>query len=183
MEKDKKIAALESRVDEMEQYSRLNNIIVAGLVTKPRSYARAAAANAEEPTEEDIESIEQQVITFMDSKGININSGDLEACHPLPKREKKACPDIILRFVNRKHKIAVLKQGKKLKGSNVYMNEHLTKKNGDIAQRARRLRKQEKIQATWTANCKVYIKLNGDTPEEAKVLVIKALSDLDKYDA
>ena len=184
LEKDKKIATLESRVVEMEQYSRLNNIIISGLVTKPRSYARAAALAVEggEPTEEDTDSIEQQVITYMETKGINIDSEDLEACHPLPKRDKKTCPDIILRFVNRKHKLAVLKQGKKLKGSNVYMNEHLTKKTGDIAKQARRMRKQEKIQSTWTANCKVYIKLNGETPEEAKVLVIRALSDLDKYD-
>ena len=130
LEKDKKIAALESRVDEIEQYSRLNNIIISGLVTKPRSYARAAALAVEggEPTEEDTDSIEQQVITYMETKGINIDSEDLEACHPLPKRDKKTCPDIILRFVNRKHKLAVLKQGKKLKGSNVYMNEQRAKK-------------------------------------------------------
>ncbi|KAJ8358176.1 hypothetical protein AAFF_G00028040 [Aldrovandia affinis] len=83
-----------------------------------------------------------------------------------------------MRFVNRKHKTALLKQGRKLKGSNVYLNEHLTKRNADIARKARYMKKQRKIQTTWTTNCKVFIKLNG-TPEEAKVLVIRNIEDPD----
>jgi len=42
------------------------------------------------------------------------------------------------------------------------------------------MKKQKKIQNTWTTNCKIFIKLNG-TPEEAKVLVIRNMEDLDKY--
>ena len=53
---------------------------------------------------------------------------------------------VILRFVNRKHKLELLKQGKKLKGTNVYMNDHLTKRNAEIAKKARDLRKEKKIQ-------------------------------------
>lgn len=88
---------------------------------------------------------------------------------------------MILRFVNRKKKIALLKQGRKLKGTNVYLNDHLTKRNAEIARKARYLRKQKKIQNTWVTNCKIFIKLNG-TPEEAKVLVIRSMEELDKYD-
>ena len=84
------------------------------------------------------------------------------------------------RFVNRKLKIALLKQGRKLKGINVYINKHLIKHNADIAKPARYLKKQKKIQHTWTSNCKIFIKLNG-TPEEAKVLMVKTINDLDKY--
>ncbi|KAK7879339.1 hypothetical protein WMY93_033884, partial [Mugilogobius chulae] len=116
----------------------------------------------------DQESTEQQVTSFLSRKGIHIDSRDIEACHPLPRRDKRPSA-VIIRFVSRKQKLAVLKQGKKLKGTNVYLNEHLTKQNADIARQARFLRKQKKIQATWTTNCKVFIKLNG-TPEEAKVL-------------
>ena len=85
-----------------------------------------------------------------------------------------------MRLVNRKQKTALLKQGRKLKGTNVYLNEHLTKKNSDIARQARILRKENWIQSTWTSNCKVFIKLNG-SPEEAKVLAIKDITELDKY--
>ena len=179
-EKDEKIAVLESRVGELEQYSRMNDLIISGLETRPRSYARAAATAIRDPTEADLDSIEQQVITFLDNKGITVSSNDIEACHPLPRKNKSEKPAIIIRFVNRKQKIALLRQGRKLKGTNVYINEHLTKKNSDIARQARLLRKQNKIQSTWTANCKILIKLNG-TPEEAKVLVIRDITELDKY--
>lgn len=60
----------------------------------------------------------------------------------------------------------------------MYINKHLTKKNADIARQAIVLWKTKKIQATWTRNCEVWIKLNG-TPEEVKVMMIRELSDLD----
>lgn len=75
----------------------------------------------------------------------------------------------------------LLKQGRNLKGSNVYINEHLTKRHADIARKARFLKKHGKIQHTWTANCKIFIKLNG-SPEQAKVMVIKNIEELDKYE-
>lgn len=78
----------------------------------------------------------------------------------------------MVKFVNIKHKLEVLKQAKKLKGTGVYINEHLTKKNAEIARNDHILRKQSKIQATWTKNGKVYIRLNGP-PEQAKVFVVR----------
>lgn len=74
-----------------------------------------------------------------------------------------------------------MKQGKKLKGTNVYLNDHLIKRNADIAKKARIMRKQDKIQNTWVMNCKVYIKLKG-TPEEAKVVIIRDIEELKKYE-
>lgn len=127
----------------------------------------------------------------MQSKGVHLDCNNIEACHPLPKRKTNASDrngaqttagtTVILRFVNRKHKVALLKQGKKLKGTDVYMNDHLTKSNADIAKKARQLRREKKIQQTWTANCKVFIKLNGP-PENAKVLVIRNIEELNEYD-
>lgn len=76
--------------------------------------------------------------------------------------------------------MALLKQGCKLKGTDVFMNEQLTRKNADIAKKARILKKQHKIQHTWVTNFKIFIKLNG-TPEEAKVLVVRNIVELDKY--
>lgn len=90
------------------------------------------------------------------------------------------CAVYQIRFTNRKAKTELLRQGRKLRGSDVYLNEHLTKKNADIARQARILKKQNKIQATWTRNCKVWIKLNG-SPEEASIIVVRELSELDRY--
>lgn len=181
MERDRKIVELEKKVEDLEQYSRLNDVIVTGLKIKPRSYAHAVAAGKEEePGELEVSSAEQQVVAFLASKDIHLNVDTIEACHPLPMK-KNIMPAVILRFANRKNKVALMKQGKKLKGTNVYLNDHLIKRNADIAKKARFLRKQNKIQNTWVTNCKVYIKLKG-SPEEAKVIVIKDIEELNKYE-
>uniref|UniRef100_A0A1A8F5H3 Uncharacterized protein n=1 Tax=Nothobranchius korthausae TaxID=1143690 RepID=A0A1A8F5H3_9TELE len=179
-EKDKRIAMLEIRVSELEQYSRVNDVIVTGLETMHRTYARVTAAESRDSPEHELNSLEKQVIDFLGSKGINIDSKDIEGCHPLPSKNKNQKPAIIIRLVNRKQKKELLKQGRKLKGTNVYINEQLIKKNADIARQARLLRKQKKIQSTWTSNCKVFIKLNG-SPEQAKILVIKEMAELERY--
>lgn len=57
-----------------------------------------------------------------------------------------------MRLINRKLKTALLKQGRKLKGTNIFINEHLTKCNADIARKLRFLKKLGKIQNTWTTN-------------------------------
>ena len=142
-EKEKRIFLLENRVDELEQYTRIHNIIITGLETKPCSYTQAAMRmTGGDTSEEDATSVELQVTAFLNSKGIEIDSDNIEACHPLPHRNKTDKPAIIIRFANRKQKTELLKQGRRLKGSDVYMNEHLTKRNAEIARKARFLRKQ-----------------------------------------
>lgn len=181
-EKDKKIEGLERRIEDLEQYSRMEDIIVSGLETTHRTYASTAAgrSDGDDASTKEMQTLETQVITFFDKKSINIQSKNIVACHTLPRKDSKTKPAIIIRFVNRKHKIDLLRQARKLKGTGVYLNEHLTKKNADIARQARILRKQNKIQSTWTRNCKVMIRLNG-TPEEAKVMMIRELKDLNQY--
>ena len=184
-EKDKKIVALENRLSDIEQYTRMNDLIISGMKTRHKSYARVVSKEGavSEPTKAETESLEQQVVGFLVGKGIDVATSDIEACHTLPSKvTTSAPPAIIIRFTNRKNKDALLRQGRKLKGTQVYINEHLTKKNADIAKKARSLKKSNKIQGTWTTNCKVFIKTEGATPEESKVTIIRNMGDLDKFD-
>ena len=71
--------------------------------------------------------------------------------------------------------------GPKLKGTTVFFNENLTKKNAEMAKKARELKKAGKIKSTWTANCKILIRTNGETPEEMKTVLVKSMEDLDKF--
>lgn len=182
-DRDKTINGLERRVEDLEQYSRMDDLIISGLETKHRTYARAISGgrDGDDASPEEQQTLEQQVILFFESKDITIESNNISACHTLPRRDSKAKPVIIVRFMNRKHKIELLRQGKKLKGTQVYLNEHLTKKNADIAREARKLKKQDKIQATWTRNCRVIIRLNGLPGENAKVITVRELNELDQY--
>ncbi|CAL9695121.1 unnamed protein product [Knipowitschia caucasica] len=182
-EKDKTITELEKRVDQLEQYTRMDDVIITGLSVKPRSYAKAAAGGrnvSADADTEDLQTLERQVVSFLREKDIHVNAENIAACHTLPRRDAGK-PAIIMRFANRKHKVDLLRQGKKLKGSAVYINEHLTKKTAEMAREARFLRKNDKIRATWTRNCKVFIQLKGNTPEQARVMMVRDLHDLEQF--
>ena len=157
--KDGKIAGLERRIDDLEQYSRMDDVIISGLRIKPRSYARAAAAansGTDDPSPEEQQTTEEQVIKFFESqaKPIHLDAKSIVACHPLPRKDKTAIPAIIVRFGSRKQKDELLKQRKNLQGTDVFLNEHLTKRNAEIAKEARKLKKDNKIQFTWTRTSK-----------------------------
>ncbi|XP_067227209.1 uncharacterized protein [Chanodichthys erythropterus] len=174
-EKDQTINELEMRIDQLEQYTRMEDVIITGLSVKPRSYAKAAAVGRNVSVVadiEDVQSLERQVVTFLMGKDIHLDANNIAVCHTLPRKDTKQ-PAIILSFVNRKYKIDLLRQGRKLKGTNVYLNEHLTKRNAEIAREARMLRRNDKIKATWTRNCKIFIQLKGSTPEQARVILIR----------
>lgn len=183
-EQAKKIDLLENRLADLEQYSRINDVMITGLEIRPRSYSQAVTGSRTDTNSDHEGTTEEQVITFLQSKDIDIEKENIEACHTLPvknQRGKTVKSPIIIRFTNRKHKIDLLKQGKNLKGTSVFINEHLTKKNADIAKKARSLKKQNKIQATWTMNCKVFIKTKN-APENARGLWIRSLEQLDKIE-
>lgn len=72
---------------------------------------------------------------------------------PQPPTEKQnRIIDSNIRFVNKKHKMELLKQGRKLNGSNVYLQRYVTKK-------------QNKTKTTHTYNykCKTTQKTGGNT--------------------
>ena len=105
------------------------------------------------------------------SRGITVDKRDISACHLLKSKNPADKPPIIVRFVNRKSKVNIRRNGRKLKGTNVYVNEHLSRNNADIAGFARQLKRRQRIHSTWTRNCKVLIKTNG-APDVARVIMI-----------
>ncbi|CAL8305163.1 unnamed protein product [Merluccius merluccius] len=130
-EKDKQLLYLDNIVADLEQYTRMNDIIVTGLQIKPRLYAKVASATVnngdQEPNELDAISVEQQVAAFLDTRGIKLDCDDIEACHTLPRRnDKDKTTTVIIRFVNRKRKTALLKQGRKLKGQTAVSGDGAT---------------------------------------------------------
>ena len=118
-------------------------MIITGLKTKHRSYARAVAhskAGEDEPPEE-LETLEKEVLSFFNSKGIPLQSERISACYTFCTSARSTKPVIVVRFVNGKHKTEMLQQAKRLKGADIYINEHLTKKNADIARHTTKRKK------------------------------------------
>ena len=163
--KDRKIEELKQRVDDLEQYTRQDDIIITGLKTRHKSYARATITNEmldnQNAPDDELTTLEGQVSSFIENQmGIQLTESDISVCHTLPGR--KDIPNIVVRFTCRKIKNKILKHARHLKGTNIYLNEHLSAKNQELAATARKLRKEQKVLNTWTRNCQIFIKLKND---------------------
>ena len=174
-EKDEKIRDLQSRVDNLEQYSRMENIIISGLRTTPDAHLQHT------PGEND--ALEENVLALFNKQmDVPITKNDISVCHTLRRRSNDSINDnnqqrdIIVRFVSRRSKTAVMRNARRLKGTKIYVNEHLTTKNATLAKTARKLQKESKIAFTWVRNCKVFVKALG-SPETAETHIITEESD------
>ena len=176
---------LETTVDDLEQYTRREDLVISGISTRFQSYAKIAQSSQNdakyaEATQEEQDSLESQVLNKLAQHGIVINPEEISVCHTLGKGGRDSKPPVIIRLVSRKTKSFILSQAKKLKGTNIYINEHLTRKNAAIAKEARRLRKENKIISTWSRNCKIFVKYNDDR-EHTKVSVVTELAELHRF--
>lgn len=122
-EKDERIVNLERKVDDLEQYTRMDDIIITGLETRHQTYARAATSidKGEDAPAHELQTLEEQVIQFFNNLNMPIKSNDIAACHTFPKRENGKA-NIIVSFIDRKSKVGLLKEAKKLSGTGVYIN-------------------------------------------------------------
>ena len=182
--RDDKVISLEHRVSDLEQYVRMDNLVVSGIDCSHRSYARVAGtANSADQNEhapmKEQETLEQIVVKKLSENNIPITHTDISACYTLGKHHSGKS-NIIIKLVNRKSKSVILRSARNLQGTNIYINEHLTKHNADLAREARQLRKSGAIESTWTRNCKVFIKFNLDG-EHSKIAAISSLDELQKF--
>ena len=86
-------------------------------------------------------------------------------------------PSIVLKLKSCKPKLKILSNAKKLRGSDVYIDEHLTRQNACFARKAREYKRKGLILSTWTKNCNVIIRTKGQIPEQCKVITIHDNTD------
>ena len=171
-----KVVKLEDRIDDLEQYSRKEDIIITGLPIH-RSVADVVKGESVDSLDsEGRNSVEVQVLAKLSRHGVSIGEDEVSACHTLGRRQEDGTQKIIVRFVSRKSKVNVMRNAKKLKGTGIFINEHLTKKTGGLAKAARDLKKNGKIASTWTRDCKVFVKDN-----RGQVLQIRDLAKLSEF--
>lgn len=118
--------------------------------SKHRSYPRdietgiGVKTGGDEPPVESCKHWSGKLWSFLRVKNCPCTVTTLQhAIATLPRKNAKAPPAIVVRFVNQKHKTDLLRQFRQLRGSGVYLNEHLAKKNADIARQARILQKEK----------------------------------------
>ena len=164
--KDEHIDRLVGSMDLLEMNSKKNNVIISGLDLQARSYARATSGNdhGEEngtgnQSGGEFTGLRQKVAEFVKkSMGVQLQTSDIVACHELPSRKGERVKPVIVSLINNAVKRDVMMGRKKLKGTRIYVNEQLTKKNAALFKKARDLKKQATIDSTWTYNGKVFLK-------------------------
>ena len=111
-----------------------------------------------------------------DKLNVSVEEIEITAIHDLPKRKDDTTP-VIVQLLSVDKKTDRMRRRKSLKGSNVFLNDRLTRLNNELFAEARRLKKEGKLYGTWTMNCNIFAK---KTKHDEKVL-IKCKADLDKF--
>lgn len=149
----KKVADLERRVDDMEQYSRANAVEIQGVPMK---------AN------EDVVSVVKEVGKALD---LVISDSMIDACHRMGHRNgtNGAPPGIIVKFVRRFDKERILQQRRVKRTLStrhmnlevdqpVYVNEALTPARRRLLAAARQLRKERDYKFLWVRGGKIFLR-------------------------
>lgn len=178
------LAAAYAKVEDLEAYTRRENLIITGLPISNAAEATKTPAGSDERQTEHATETERAVLTLCQNMNVPISSTDISVTHRLRKIPNiKGPPAVIVRFTNRKARDAVYAARKTLKSIQdtqlsyphpVYINEDLTKQQSHLFSEARKLVKSKIISNTWTSQGHVYIKINP----LAKPKLIQTASEL-----
>src|SRR6218665_1290080 len=141
---------LRTKVDDLEVYMRLNNLVIYGLDVKP-----TIDNESDQQTSTPQANPSQAVLRLFNGHlGLSISEQDLAKVHYLPAAKIQSRTPILVKFVSRRIRDSVLQARKQLKASSspganrVFINEHLTHHNAAIFSKARKLFKNKLIHST-----------------------------------
>lgn len=175
---------LQQQIHALEQYNRLENVIVFGLPETFADVSRRSLGSADATHEESSNSVcETQFIQLCQEKlGVAVSVDDICTAHRLPKDSSVQGPrPMIVRFNNRRIRRNVMAARKKLReypNCKIYINEHLTQRNSKILAEARKMQKEKRIAGAWTYSGKVYIKKLSPDGSQPETVLINSLEDL-----
>jgi len=152
------VAGLKIQIQDIEQYSRRDNIEIVGIPYTPR---------------EDLYAILDTIARTID---VTYSNSDVSIVHRLPDRKKTGKPNIIVKFISRYYKdnwISAAIRGRRLtaneicntwEATNVYINDHLTFANKRLLGHLRGLVREKKIAKAGSRSSKVFFKVKTDDP-------------------
>lgn len=162
---EKRIQLLEEENARQQQWSRLQNIEVAGV-----------------PESKDEDTIDI-VVKLAEKIGVPIESSEVEFAHRVQARQPNSSVNgrtIIARFRHRRTKDSVVAASRRHRGikpsdigmdnrlkndnSIIYVNEHLTKYNRTLLKECKLKAKEANFKFTWTKNCRIFVRRNETSP-------------------
>ena len=159
-----KNSILMARNNDLEQYSRRNNIRVFGIVDSERETADKS---------------EKLVTDLLKKKlSIDIAPSKIQIAHRAGKFTSGGNRSIIMQFVNRKEKQNIMKVRKNLKGTGISIAEDLTPLN---VRRLSDLKKLDAVESAWSSQGKLFAKKSG-RPEMVREIASHMLINENIFD-
>ena len=104
---------LEKRIDNFQQYSKKDNLVISGLNVQHRTYVRTASnLSIDSYTVQEAGTSEENMLAFLNNHNIPIQESDISICHPLKSKGNSSF--ILLKCSNRKAKMDVIKSLKEV---------------------------------------------------------------------
>lgn len=162
---------VESQSQQLEQYTRRNNLEISGI-----------------PNTVSDKDLESKCISILNSVDIKASSDEIEACHRLPARNNQPKTTII-KFTNRKIVESACSKEKRIKLKNcnkielglpenteLYFNENLSPFYKHLSWMCRELKRKNYISGSWFRDGKLFFKYDEDSRP------IRVLHQQDLYD-
>ena len=141
----------DNRLDDVEQYSRRDNIVFRGV------------------PEKDGESTTAVVREISAKAGVPLSETDISTSHRVGRPQSSKPRPVVARFVRRDTRTTLLRKKKELKDTefkDVMLSEHLAPSRAKLLQVIKRDDDTEKV---WTMDCKIYCTLKKE-PQKKYVL-------------
>lgn len=175
-----RVVVLETRVEDMQQYSRSDNVEIVGVPLTPN---------------EDIFFLLEQLAVAIE---VVFDRNHISAAHRIPARDPQKTPSIVVKFVSRQFKqiwmrhanyISCPEGGRptrryllaseiytKFDKTRVFVHDHLTSYNKKLLFDTKKFAAEKKFDFVWVKDAKIFIKRNTKT----NPIRISSFSDLEK---
>lgn len=132
-------------LNDLEQYSRRNNLRVYGVDDR----------NFHETPEETAQKL---VSLFRDKLELDISAKDIDIAHRLGKFSPTSNRPIVCRMVARTNTLKIIRERRKCKGSRVIIREDLTRRNAKLLEKVSAL---DFVKSAWSDNGKIVAMLQN----------------------
>ena len=146
----------EARINDLEQYGRRNNLRISGVPENQHGDETA------EMTTRKVADTLNGTIT-----DLNLARYDFDIAHRLGPKRRDSCRPIIVKFQSRMNRDTVLRNRKLFKGSDIYINEDLTRLNQLVLACVRK-KMPDEVDKVWTRNGRIVYKNKTNHVHEVK---------------
>ena len=154
------------RIDELNQYGRRNLLRISGIPESNKNTDELVIELAKERL---------NVTISPDDLDRTHRLGDLDAKNTNPRA-------IVAKFVSYAKRREMFQRRSKLKGSGIYLNDHLTPHRAKLLSLSRCYRRAGLVNSSWSVEGRLLVKENGDPGKDnGRIFELNSVHDLQRF--